>query len=1096
MPQVTEIHITKAGAPPGQRWVTVRDPSHPSFGLPILVQDRRGGGSTMLAGGGAGTQHLRLAGKERKQLSPEQQRSQAEYQKAREHNRQVRGAVREQHRKSDFAIASRIGVALELTAEEEGRWHAAYEKTAQEVGETHEWAERQATRKLGEVRRDRERAFTHLRRQVADHADRILTAPDAEAEIAEIAEETEARGMPGAQARVVAEPAQAGMSVQELREFLEADPGVPADPLDVAEKEDAQAAEIMAAAAKTADRHPDDIPLVAPKETVYHQIESQEEAADIKQMLRARSEAARELRRELVQLPAVPDPGGAASLERFEVALEQVEQTVQQERQDLLDGLRRRVETSLASALCSSVDQEWDTAAWRGYNIHKAITRGATDAFLGMSNRLLGYSFIDRRVIEAIGIQGAAQVLGNRVIEELSRQDVRDIVDRLAKFHDEVCPDIGKEALDRAAALRRQNEMLDEQAQTPIYDAQGKVIRQGLIDRTRAERMKAQNMKAVLAHLGTASASLEATATLLHVLREGRVVKTIKMRFVPDDKEGADLKARASAKRIGLRTGQYTIRTHDDGSATLHTSEARLKHYTRAMVSEAEERADLERLAAELVNLEPDYVPPFFRGKLEDGTAFAMRDQQLRVTEFMQRRVRPDGGGAVAALGVGAGKTICGFSYAGYVIQKGLARRALYIAPDTSLQQQVLGEAEKFTTFTNRDIKGGERGTLRDITARYEGGEQMNVVSMANVGRDIRRLEELGHDPAVVFEALGFDAVIVDECHKLTNLSGGAKLGRAIRKLQPKFRMGMTGTPIRKSPVELLDVVKWTNPGEFPSRASLVRQYGDMGIGTNAWHDAVAEDLRRMIEPYVWAEGTQIAAQAHRSSASIRTSEAQQRALAGAASERERRRAEARRGTAAGAERQRAYKRADTWYAGERYRVLRNVGWQENALMGRVRQEIESRIADNPGEKFILFASGAQGNAALDTLQDMVLELGLGDTVRLASTRRTGSRLSKAAVGRSKARFMADEDVRFALASDANALGHNLQRGDTIIHLDLAETAADEYQRNGRALRVGREEDVDIVRIAYEDVAEELAHLRTLETTERRLAAVGMTPTG
>lgn len=1100
MAPVTGVIIRKA-APPGQRWVTVKDPTHPAFGLPVLVQDRRGGGSTILAGGGPGTQHLRMYREEAREVTPEQQRSQEQFRAARQHNRQIRAAVREQNLLADEAIADHLGIEVDVSGQEYAEWTAAYGAKAAEAGKTAEWATKAAARRLADIRRERAKAFTQMRHELQDQADRILSAGDPEAEIAALEEEVRVVPLPGKRIVVPDSELADDMDPEEFRDWLTRDPGAPVTPDDMAAREAIRRAQEEAAAAEETEGEPEEQPLVPKKRPTHTRIGSQEEALEIHRLLRARREAGRQLRRELVQLPDVPDPGSVASLRRFQVEMEQVsEETLEEVRAHYLDTLEKRVRTALAQALVTSVDRQWDTKAWRGYNIHDAMIRGATDALIGMSNKFVGSAFVDRRVVEGLGIQASAQIVASRIIEIHTRDEARDILHRLTKFHDEVCPDIARDALHRAAALRRQMETFDAQIDQPITDADGKVIASSLLDKTTGEAMNARSMKALLQHLGTAAASLETSAAVIHTLRDflsgGRAYKTLAMRFVGDHMESAEEKAYAAAKRVGLRKGGYEIRKHADRSATLQTTSTHIKRYLRAMTTEAEAQEALEQVAREAIALPEDWRPPFFKETLAEGQPYRMRPQQLRASEFMLRRIRPEGGGGMVALGVGGGKTHIGFAWGGHLLERNLARRILYIAPDTALQKQVVDEAGRFIDLPVTSIRGGARRNIDQIRARYMDVEQLSVISLANVARDIERMRELGYDPANFFNALGYDAMIVDEAHRLTNLSGGGKMGRAIRRLKPKYRLAMTGTPLRKNPVEVLDVVKWTNPGEFPSRAALMRQYGDMGIGTNAWHDAVALDIQRMLKPYVWSAEAALEAQANRFRHTITTSGDQRQRLGTIEAERQQRRAQAQTTHKDMAERRKAYRAIDTWRNTQRYEVLHNREWQTNALMGRVREAIDSRIQANAGEKFLVFCDGRAGNAALNTVEDMITELGFGECVRLATSSRQGTSISKRAVSRNKAKFQEVETIRFGLCSDANALGHNLQRGDTIIHLDLPETAAHEHQRNGRALRVGREEDVDIVRIGYEDVPEETEALRNLEIYERRLAAVMGTTEG
>jgi len=116
--------------------------------------------------------------------------------------------------------------------------------------------------------------------------------------------------------------------------------------------------------------------------------------------------------------------------------------------------------------------------------------------------------------------------------------------------------------------------------------------------------------------------------------------------------------------------------------------------------------------------------------------------------------------------------------------------------------------------------------------------------------------------------------------------------------------------------------------------------------------------------------------------------------------------------------------------------------------------------------------------------------MGAGEVVRLAAKERDGRAISKSKTRRNEERFNSDDAVRFAIATQKNAQGRNMQRGDVVVNLDLADSAADERQRNGRALRPDREGDVEVYRIAYSDSESDLRRLRQLEQTQAALRAV------
>jgi superfamily II DNA/RNA helicase len=116
--------------------------------------------------------------------------------------------------------------------------------------------------------------------------------------------------------------------------------------------------------------------------------------------------------------------------------------------------------------------------------------------------------------------------------------------------------------------------------------------------------------------------------------------------------------------------------------------------------------------------------------------------------------------------------------------------------------------------------------------------------------------------------------------------------------------------------------------------------------------------------------------------------------------------------------------------------------------------------------------------------------MGMGEVVRLAARERDGRAISKEKTRRNEERFNSDDGVRFAIATQKNAQGRNMQRGDVVVNLDLPNTAAEGVQRVARAVRTGRNGDVEVYNIAYSDSESDLRQLRALEQSRAALRAV------
>jgi SNF2 family DNA or RNA helicase len=93
------------------------------------------------------------------------------------------------------------------------------------------------------------------------------------------------------------------------------------------------------------------------------------------------------------------------------------------------------------------------------------------------------------------------------------------------------------------------------------------------------------------------------------------------------------------------------------------------------------------------------------------------------------------------------------------------------------------------------------------------------IVSIDTAKQKNRREQFLGR---------AFDLVIVDEAHRLYQKDGSyTQRGELVNKLQRKYLLLLTATPIRSSLTELHTLVALVRPGQFPRREEFTRRYMD-----------------------------------------------------------------------------------------------------------------------------------------------------------------------------------------------------------------------------------------------------------------------------
>lgn len=144
----------------------------------------------------------------------------------------------------------------------------------------------------------------------------------------------------------------------------------------------------------------------------------------------------------------------------------------------------------------------------------------------------------------------------------------------------------------------------------------------------------------------------------------------------------------------------------------------------------------------------------------------------------------------------GLGKTIQSLTAAALDFDAGRARRVLVISGSKQLKYQWADEIEKFTHFTYHVL---------------EGTPKQRAAQLLDFDADILIVNyEQIHKYVKVFNHMGFDIVIVDECHELKNPE--AVRTKAAHQLKVKRWFLLSGTPVLNRPDELWSPLKLIDP--------------------------------------------------------------------------------------------------------------------------------------------------------------------------------------------------------------------------------------------------------------------------------------------
>jgi SNF2 family DNA or RNA helicase len=165
-------------------------------------------------------------------------------------------------------------------------------------------------------------------------------------------------------------------------------------------------------------------------------------------------------------------------------------------------------------------------------------------------------------------------------------------------------------------------------------------------------------------------------------------------------------------------------------------------------------------------------------------------------------------GRSILADDMGLGKTIQAIGMAQLMHEHFNIEKVLIICP-TSLKYQWLSEIEKFTTAAAKVIEGNY--FIRQDLYK-DSGHLYKIVSYNMAVNDLELINS--YKP---------DLIILDEAQRIKNWQ--TKISQAIKKLQSKYALVLTGTPLENKLQELYSLVQFVNPLLLGSLYNFISQH-------------------------------------------------------------------------------------------------------------------------------------------------------------------------------------------------------------------------------------------------------------------------------
>jgi len=665
---------------------------------------------------------------------------------------------------------------------------------------------------------------------------------------------------------------------------------------------------------------------------------------------------------------------------------------------DIVKEVKQHVETQKNVQLYEKLNAQ-------GLAAQKHIDEGGLATLNGVGGDIFKVKGIfNQDVIQTMGIESCSRIVAAKIHADGRTEEVKEALHRFAKENNmKVVDKALKESEERFANADEIRKLAEDSDDV-----------EAILSKASANGYALRQLVAGQKNLGSAVGSLRATAHLINALEEGPV-DSVQVDM------GHDLfEARKKARIMGLGRDDYSLKTKDK-RIVMEIPKDSLGKFFNTNVKAREKENIKEKIKAHKMN--DGYKPEGMQSKIK-----------LDASQEAGLRFFKETGKAVLDFEAGIGKTPLGYAACLEAMNNKGAKKCLVVTP-AKLRSQFFQEREKFLTPDRQKLV-----TLNDKGPKQR-EQNYKKDGIIIIGHDQLRTDK------ELLEKAGFDMMVVDEAHELTNpnyasdeSSGRMKGLQSLGKIIP-YKIAMTGTNIKNSKRELWKKIDFVDPNHtLGSMKDFERRYEGLNQGTTAVQEGANDAFRREIGQWVYSQRTQLPVKNNIKRIKVDLTKAQRK----------------------------AYKESEAKYAQERanegekigaasrrdarnYQILHNGDPQNNSKAQKILDIMEN---DHKGEKAVIHL---QGRKAMDTIKTTLeAKYGKGSVVAI-----NGDTAKKEADS-AKAEFNNPESkVRFIIGTKSLEAGHNLQFGGTVtFHYDIPPTFASFDQRNKRIFRKGQNKDV------------------------------------
>lgn len=461
---------------------------------------------------------------------------------------------------------------------------------------------------------------------------------------------------------------------------------------------------------------------------------------------------------------------------------------------------------------------------------------------------------------------------------------------------------------------------------------------------------------------------------------------------------------------------------------------------------------------------------------------YAAQQRAIKLIEANKR--------AMLAAGAGSGKTNMMLGAHAHLASQGKIKRSIMMVPSI-VQGQFSGEAlrllepGKFKAHIQPGASQAER-----IAAYKDPDTHICVMTHQSFRDDMIHLgaQHAGVDEAAMTEKLqgmttaqrkewvagvmakegiNFDASFVDESHDTLNRAGkeNSSLANVIEAVghHTPYHVLSSGDPVKNDASEVHSMLQKMDPERYSDRAAFMRRYG---ADTIASKDALQREMARYVFPTSITPDVAVS----RSTETVPLSKGQQQALG----ELDKHLARARLAQRAGKVDVEAVRHIspgsfdgvpEDEHEAVAAKLQKAVGVLKSSAVNRIInthpdnakvQRAVELVQARPGKQGVIFARNreavAQYQAAMEKAGRRVVTITGSDSAKEKDRKR---RMFNPEQGEAQADVL--------IASDAGAVGMNLQSGQFLIQHDISQTAKTHSQRNARIHRLGQKKGVELI---------------------------------